>query len=188
MKTWLMRGVIVVGLGLLYAGWQYLSITSYGEKVKPVKSDVIIVPGAEVRGEEPSPALAERCEWAYSLYREGYANKLILSGARGSGLISEAEAMKRYLMKLGVPEEAMLLEEKSTSTRENLLYSKAIMEQHGMKTAIVATHRFHQKRVQVLSKQLEMNTTGYGEKSKWLYEPYWVLRETAAIVKVYLGT
>lgn len=174
-------------IGLLYVIWQYISISRYGAYVSPVKSDVIIVLGAEVRGDQPSPALADRCDWAYQIYQKGYAPKLILSGAQGSGRISEAEAMRRYLQKKGVPADAMLLEENSHTTRENLANSRAIMAEHGMKTAIITTHLFHQKRAQFLAKELGMQTSGYGQRSSAMFEPYWTLRETASMVKAYLG-
>ena len=179
--------VVLLVIGLLYVFWQYLSVARFGAQIGPVQSDVIIVLGAEVRGDQPSPALAERCDWAYQIYKEGYAPKLILSGAKGNGRISEAEAMRRYLLKKGVPDDAMLLEENSRTTRENLANSKAIMAEHGMKTAIIATHLFHQKRAQFLARELEMQTSGYGQKSSTMFEPYWTLRETASLVKAYLG-
>ena len=179
--------VALLVIGLLYVVWQYISVARFGAHVSPVKSDVIIVLGAEVRGDQPSPALADRCDWAYQIYQEGYAPKLILSGAKGSGRISEAEAMRRYLLKKGVPDDAMLLEENSYSTRENLANSKAIMAEQGMKTAIITTHLFHQKRAQYLAKELGMQTSGYGKQSPAMYEPYWRLRETASMVKAYLG-
>ncbi|MFC4766298.1 YdcF family protein [Effusibacillus consociatus] len=155
----------------------------FGNAIQPHKSDVIIVLGAQVWGYEPSPSLKERCNWAYELYRQGYAPKLILSGAHGDGYISEAEAMRRYLAGKGIPHDVMILEEQSHSTRTNLLFSKQIMEREGMKTAILVTNRFHQKRAQLLAKQLNMNTSGYAAKSQALFEPYWVVREVLAITK-----
>jgi uncharacterized SAM-binding protein YcdF (DUF218 family) len=191
LKKWWKRviwaGAGCCALGALYVGWQYHSIVSYADSARPVKSDAIIVLGAEVRGVEPSPALAERCEWAYELYEQGYAPKLILSGAQGNGRISEAQAMKNVLEKRGVPAAAMLLEEGSHSTRENLANSQAIMQREGLKTAIIATHRFHQKRAALLAEQLGLTATCYGETSPSMFEPYWTLRETAAILKTYAG-
>ena len=179
--------LLLFALGLLYVAWQYVSISRFAAHVKPVPSDAIIVLGAEVRGDQPSPALRERCEWALQLYKEGYAKTLILSGGLGGGTISEAEAMHRFFQKAGVPERAMLLEDRSHDTRENLTYSKAIMEAHGLKTAIICTHLFHQKRAHVLAEKLGMQTTGYGQDSPSMFDPFWQLRETASMVKVYLG-
>ncbi|GAX89217.1 hypothetical protein EFBL_0835 [Effusibacillus lacus] len=176
---------IAIGLAAVFAylSWQYFSIERFGKRIQPEKADVIIVLGAQVWGYEPSPSLRERCDWAYELYSQGYAPKLILSGAHGAGHISEAEAMRRYLERKGVPADAMYLEERSHSTRTNLEYSKEIMEREGMKTAILVTNRFHQKRAQMLAGQLGMHTSGYGAKSYALFEPYWVLREVLAITK-----
>ncbi len=181
----LLRKITVVCTigGLLYGAWQYVSIERFGAAIQPRKADVIIVLGAQVWGYEPSPSLRERCDWAYDLYKQGYALKMILSGGHGSGYVSEAEAMRRYLERKGVPGDAMLLEDQSNSTRTNLQYSQRIMQREGMKTAILVTNRFHQKRAQLIARQLGMETSGYAAKSEALFEPYWVLREVAAITK-----
>lgn len=175
--------LVLMGLLVLIFIWMYLSVDRFGKSVHPVKSDAIIVLGAQVWGNEPSPALRERCDWAFDLYQQGFAPRLILSGAHGAGNISEAEAMKRYLMRKGVPESALLLEEQSDSTRANLVFSKQIMEREGLRTAILVTHRFHQKRAQLLASELGIEASGYGAGSKALFEPFWTAREVAAISK-----
>lgn len=95
----------------VYGIWQYFSIQRFGAEIQPKQSDTIIILGAQVWGDEPSPSLRERCDWAYELYQKGYAPKLILSGAHGAGNISEAEAMRKYLERKGVPRDAMLLKD-----------------------------------------------------------------------------
>jgi len=184
-KRLLLTATLSATLAVSYVTWQYHSVSSY--TAEPVQSDVIIVLGAAVYGTKPSPALQERCDWAYQLYQQGYAPKLILSGGLGGGEITEAQAMKDYLLQKGVPEEAMLLEENSHSTRENLYYSQKIMETAGMDSAIITTHRFHQKRANVLAAQLDLNATSYGHESQTgMDERYYTLRETAALLKEYV--
>jgi uncharacterized SAM-binding protein YcdF (DUF218 family) len=187
MKKWVLFFTAGIVVGASFLVWQYVTISSFGSKARPQPSDTIIVLGAQVRGTEPSPALEERLQWALEAYERGLAPKLILSGAKGSGQISEAEAMKRYLMERGVPEEAMILEEHSYSTRQNLTNSKAIMDREGMKSALVVTHRFHQKRAYTLAKQIGLSVNFFGGVSQSMFEPYWTLRESAAILKTYLG-
>lgn len=187
MKKWLLFFTAGVVASAVYLAWQYYTIAHFGEGAVPAPSDAIIVLGAEVRGTEPSPALAERCRWAFEAYEKGLAPKLILSGAKGSGEISEAEAMKRYLGRLGVPEDAMLLEENSYSTRQNLQNAKTIMEREGMRNAVIVTHHFHQKRAALLADQIGLPVSFHGGVSQSMYEPYWTLRETAAILKTYIG-
>ncbi|KEO82629.1 YdcF family protein [Tumebacillus flagellatus] len=174
--------------GLCYVVWQYHSIETYADALQPVHADAILIPGAEVRGTEPSPALRERLDMALHLYQQGYARHLILSGGHGSGEISEAECMRRYLEKNGVPHDALLLEDQSHDTRENLQNSKKVLEAKNLHTVLIATHRFHQKRAHLLAEQVGLDAVGgYSEPSHAMIESYWTLRETLAMIKAYIG-
>jgi uncharacterized SAM-binding protein YcdF (DUF218 family) len=187
MRKWLRLPLFCALPVVAYVVWQYVSIENFGHRVQPVRADAIIALGAEVRGTEPSPALRERCDMALHLYQQGYAKHLILSGGHGNGEISEAECMRRYLEQNGVPSAALLLEDHSASTRENLQNSKVILDEHGFQTAIIATHRFHQKRAHLLAEQIGLSASGYAETSVAMMDSYWALRETLAMLKFYAG-
>lgn len=91
--------------------------------------DYLIVLGAQVRGEEPSKTLRLRLDKAAEYALQNPETTLILSGGQGENeAVSEAEAMKKYLVDKGVPERRLVLEARSTSTVENIAYSKAITE------------------------------------------------------------
>jgi uncharacterized SAM-binding protein YcdF (DUF218 family) len=116
-----------------------------------IQSDCIIIPGCKVSDTTPSLALQSRLDCALRLYRAGYAKFIITSGGQGeTGTITEAQAMQRYLMENGVPEEAILLEENSYSTYENMKNSKALMDAHQLTSAIVATSDFHAARAMAI--------------------------------------
>jgi vancomycin permeability regulator SanA len=108
-------------------------------------ADAGIVLGASMWGDSPSPGLRERLEEAVRQYRSGKVNKLILTGGLDdpSFKYTEAEGMRRYLLDQGIPATDMVLENKATSTYENLLYSQSIMEEKGWISAIIITHTFH---------------------------------------------
>ena len=109
--------VYVVGTGI--------GIWSYGEVDEKQKADVIIVLGAAVYGGEVSPVFKERLNHGIRLYEEGYATKMILTGGVGEGNgYSDAYIAKQYVVGQGVPEEAVLLEEKSVITQENIENAK----------------------------------------------------------------
>ncbi|MCH5138421.1 YdcF family protein, partial [Clostridiaceae bacterium UIB06] len=119
----------------------------FGQSAKPEKSDCIIVLGCQVYRTTPSPFLAWRTEHALKLYKEGYGKYIIVSGGQGPGEnISEAEAMKRYLVSKGMEASKILIEDKSASTMANLINSKAIMDKEGLKTAIIVSNKYHLKR------------------------------------------
>ena len=161
------RNVVIIAgvflaLIMLYVGWKYEQINSYGHSIKPVKSDAIIVLGAQVVGYQPSPVLQERLDSALTLYREHYAPVFILTGGQGEGEhIAEAEASKRYLESKGVPSAVMYLDNQSKNTWENLFDAKQIMQKHGMHTAIIVTDYFQQERAQLYARELDMDTSGY---------------------------
>lgn len=85
------------------AGWSRRSSTD--------SADAIIVLGAAQYGGRPSPVLKSRLDHALGLYKERRAPRVVLTGGRRPGdLISEAAAGRRYLVRRGIPNEAMLLE------------------------------------------------------------------------------
>lgn len=89
---------------------------------------VIIVLGAAVwPGERPSPTLLRRSRKAAQLWAEGGYDRVIASGGVGQHPPSEAEIMRRILTENGVPGDAILLEDRSTSTETNARYSLALL-------------------------------------------------------------
>lgn len=89
----------------------------------------------------------DRMKHAIDLYKQGYAPKLILSGAARDGLTSNALAMHLEASRSGVPNEAVILEEKAYNTYENALYTKEIILAQGMKNIILVSSPYHQRRV-----------------------------------------
>ncbi|ART76116.1 hypothetical protein B4U37_08725 [Sutcliffiella horikoshii] len=124
-------------------------------KQEPPKGmDYLIVLGARVKGEVMTKALLFRVEAALEYLKENPNTKVIASGGQGPGEdITEAEAMRRYFVKHGIEEERIILEDRSTTTFENLSYSKALMED-GASVAIVSND-FHMYRASLIGKRLD---------------------------------
>lgn len=92
--------------------------------------DYLIVLGAQVKGEELSNSLKFRLDKALEYAAIHPNTVLILSGGQGEGEnISEASAMFEYLKERGVPEYQMIKEEQSTSTYENMVYSRLLIDE-----------------------------------------------------------
>jgi uncharacterized SAM-binding protein YcdF (DUF218 family) len=88
---------------------------------------------------------------AYLLYKEGKIRKILITGTDGTALLKrnldEAWQASRLLIKWGVPEKDIILERKSRNTRENALFSKAILdEQVPQKKVLLITSAFHIRR------------------------------------------
>ena len=118
----------------------------------PADLDWVIVLGAQVKGRTPSRALKKRLDAAAKYAAENPGTRLILSGGQGSGEeITEAQAMYEYLQKNGIAPERMLKEERSTTTKENLEYSRSFVEP-GAKVGILSNN-FHIYRALALAKR-----------------------------------
>lgn len=103
------------------------------------KSDAIIVLGGEIKG--------ERTKRAVELYNQGFAGTLIFSdGTDLSWRTKAVDEMVVLASELGVPDAAIKKETDSRSTYENAVYSKELMLDNGLKSAIVVTTDWHSKR------------------------------------------
>lgn len=111
------------------------AIHQYGKSI-PDQADVIIVLGCKLNGDRPSLFLQYRLNAALQVYEQGLAKYIIVSGGQGPDeWVPEAVAMMDYLVDRGVPEHRVFTESKSTSTYENLKFSKAIMDANGFSSA-----------------------------------------------------
>lgn len=123
------------------------SIWHYGTQDNAAPAACIIVLGAAVQGNEPTPVFAERIRHAVSLYQRGLAAKIIFTGGRGEGdAHSESSVASRFAVQLGVPPDAIHREENSHTTQQNMVEAAAIMRQYGLDSAIVVSDPLHLKR------------------------------------------
>lgn len=141
--------ILLLMIGVVFTA---IRIVRYGQLDEKTRCDAAIVLGAATSGEEVSPVYRERINHAVWLYENGYVDYLILTGGVGDGKkISDAFLAKQYVISLSVPEEAVLMEEKSRITEENLEYAKAIMEEHSLDTAIIVSDPLHMKRAMLMA-------------------------------------
>lgn len=170
----------------IFVEYNVLSKSNLKEKNK---SDFIIILGAAVHGEVPSYALSKRLEVSLMLINENPDVKVILSGGQGPGEdITEAEAMRRYLVSNGVNEQNLLKEEKATNTYENIMYSKEIMDKFNMDnpSITVVTSNSHMYRTLYICDKLDLDVSGYISPVLINSVPFLYFREFFAVVKAYL--
>lgn len=150
-------------------------------------SDVIIVLGAQVKPDgTPSVALERRLTLALETYRET-PQMIIACGAQGNDEpATEASVMRAWLIGRGVEPAHVLEEPHSFNTRENLQNAKALMTQHGLKTALVITSDYHVARALALCRDVGVDATGKGSPSKIEYFIRNHLREGASWIKYFL--
>ena len=154
---------------------------------KLVNYDYVIIHGCGLlNGRDVSPLLASRIDKAISVYKTSKDKPIIMpSGGRGSDeSISEAQAMKDYLLGKGIPEDKILMEDQSTTTMENLKNCKTIIErlEHTRRPRIaLVSSNYHVYRCMLYSMELKMKCIGIGAKTAWYYWPTALLREFVAI-------
>jgi uncharacterized SAM-binding protein YcdF (DUF218 family) len=148
----LVSGVVIL-LSIVVALAIAISIWNYGKVDEKAPADVAIVLGAAISDGEVSPVYRERINHAITLYEEGTVDYIILTGGFGDGSFkSDSQVAKEYALSQGIPEESILIEEKSTITEENLEFSKEIMDENNLKTAIIVSDPLHMKRAMLMAK------------------------------------
>lgn len=143
----------------------------------PQPSSTVIVLGCRVYGERPSRMMVARLKAAQKYLEKNPDSACILSGGQGDDEdISEAECMYRYLVDAGVSPDRLYKEDKSTSTRENLLFSKEIIERENLNPNIaIATNEFHEYRAQKIADSLSLESGAVsGVTEIWVLPTYYV--------------
>ncbi|CAG0967498.1 hypothetical protein ANRL3_01279 [Anaerolineae bacterium] len=169
----------------------YLRVEARAQVDAARRTDTIIVLGSAVwSGERPGPSLAARTRHAIALYKAGYASHLIFSGGLGRFPPSEAEAMRRLATSAGVPADAIVLEDQSHSTEENLANSKALMDAHGWHSALIVSDPFHLLRAETMAHDLGIEAYGSGASDSPSYTQapwriWYTTRESVALVWYY---
>ena len=175
--TWLLLCGLLLILGyVLFHGasiWQYAGVDETRQ------ADAAIVLGAAADESGPSPVFRERINHGVWLYQQGYVKTLILTGGTAEGNNrSDAAIGAAYAVEQGMPPEALLLEETSTITEENLKNTAELMEREGLSTALIVSDPLHMKRAMLLAQDASLTaytsptpTTRY--QSLWPKLKFW---------------
>ena len=221
------RHVVVFSLGLftlegLWFSFTFVALLFYSwiYRILPRRRqyDYIIIHGAGLDGPRPTPLLAGRIDKALELWNKQHQHgKFVASGGQGADeIVSEAQAMRDYLLDKGVSAGAILMEDKSTTTWENLKYSLGVIHDDraasvnavlsvgstdgttatadddaattaaGDFTTAVVTSDFHVFRCAEYAHNLGIKADGIGSHTKGWYWPTAFIREFIAITKAHL--
>lgn len=152
--------------------------------------DYIIVLGSGLIGDRVPPLLKSRLDKSIEIYikqkEKGNETKIIVSGGQGEDeLISEASAMKRYLISQNINDSDILLEDKSTNTYENMKYSKVIMEKTNKYKSIFVTNNYHVFRASIFARKVGLKAQGVGAPTAFYFLPSALIREFVGILVMY---
>lgn len=132
-----------------------MRIYSYGNSISTTQADAAIVLGAAVWGADTSPVFRERINHSIDLYQRGKVRKLIFTGAQGNkGEPTEASAARQYALGRGIPMQDILVEEKSHTTYENILYAKQVANAQGIRKVLIVSDPLHMKRAVAMARDV----------------------------------
>lgn len=152
--------------------------------------DSILVLGAGLlHGNQISASLQYRLDKAVEIHKKTLEHMIIVSGGQGRDeTISEAAAMKAYLISQGIEESLILMEDQSTNTHENFQYSKKVMEEHGITSLHITliTNGFHMHRASYLGKLAGFEIERAPAKGLWTLELCSYTREFFGTMRAYI--
>jgi uncharacterized SAM-binding protein YcdF (DUF218 family) len=181
--------LLALGLVAIMSFGSFLAIYG-GQDTADYTEQTVIVLGCGIRGERVSVGLAKRLNKAAEYHEKNPDAMIIVSGGQGPQEdISEALAMKRYLIDKGIPENKIIMEDKSTSTITNFRYSREIMEEKGMdlSSAVFVTNAYHIYRGASYAKDEGfVNIAHLGTDIIWYTVPMNYMREMLAVIKMWV--
>ena len=121
--------------------------------------DCILILGAGIWGDKPSPMLEDRLLQGIELYKEGVAPKIIMSGDHGRENYDEVNVMKQFAIDRGVPSEDIFMDHAGFSSYESIYRAKEIFN---AKKVVIVTQKYHLYRALYIANQLGLEAYGVG--------------------------
>jgi uncharacterized SAM-binding protein YcdF (DUF218 family) len=141
----------------------------------------VIVLGSGIEGMEVTDSLALRLDKGLEIASR-YDTEIIVSGGHGSDeSISEAKAMESYLIQKGFSITRIRMEEESTSTYQNIKFSKDLLG--GCNNVVIVTSDYHAFRAKMIARDLDLEVSTAPSKTNRLKLVFKLYRENVALLK-----
>ena len=133
-------------------------IYKYGSVSTDTEADAAVVLGAAVWSKNVSPVFRERINHAVDLYRRNKVRKIIFTGGQGNpNEPTEAAAARSYALANGVPPQDILVEQKSHTTYENIVYAKQLADANNLKKVLLVSDPMHMRRAMTMASDVGLN-------------------------------
>jgi vancomycin permeability regulator SanA len=168
---------------LLLAAWfliHSLLIVINGFRDEGRPADVALILGSKVhRGGELSSGLERRLQKGVELYRKHLVKALIVSGGLGREGFQEADVMRDYLLKQGVPDQDILVDRNGDNTRLSAIHTRRILVDRNWHSAIAVTQYYHITRAKLaLREEGVQDVTGAHADYRFaITDPWSIARE-----------
>ncbi len=170
--------IIVLGINFYVKISTKNQIINENDYTKLSDIDCIIVLGAGIWGDKPSPMLEDRLLEGIKLYNNDISSKIIMSGDHGREEYDEVNIMKNYAIEKGVPSENIFMDHAGFSTYESIYRAKEIFE---AKKVIIVTQKYHLYRALYIANQLGIEAYGVGaDPRQYVGATYREVREILA--------
>ncbi len=168
-----------------YVAWRIWK-TASDDEARPAAA-IVVFGAAEYRG-RPSPVLRARLEHSLALYQRGVAPRIITTGGPGGDPnFTEAGVARNFLVAHGVPSEAIVMEDESSSTTETVLNVAEMMHRNNDHSAVVVSDGYHLFRIKQLFAEKGIQTFGSPREEKFETSFWFRLRVTLHEVLGYIA-
>lgn len=173
----------ILGIGALSVNWYVIGSTKKqiltDSDIANLKDvDCLIVLGAKVNNNVPSPMLNDRLDTAVQLYQKGVAPKIIMSGDHGQKDYDEVNVMKEYAINNGIPSENVFMDHAGFSTYESIYRAKEIFKAQKI---VIVTQEYHLYRALYIANSLGLEAYGIkADKEPYAGQTYREIREILA--------
>ena len=170
--------IIVLGINLYVKKSTSKQIMNENDSAKLSDVDCIIILGAGIWGDKPSPMLEDRLLEGIKLYQNNVSDKIIMSGDHGTKEYDEVNIMKNYAIEKGIPSENIFMDHAGFSTYESIYRARDIFK---AKKIVIVTQKYHLYRALYIANQLGIEAYGVGaDPRQYVGAAYRELREILA--------
>ena len=171
-------GLIVLGINFYVKASTKDQIIENGDYSNLKDIDCIIILGAGIWGDRPSPMLEDRLLQGIELYKSNVSSKIIMSGDHGREEYDEVNVMKQYAIDNGVPSEDIFMDHAGFSSYESIYRAKEIF---GAKRIVIVTQKYHLYRALHIANSLGVEAYGVGaDPRQYVGAMYREIREILA--------
>ncbi len=194
---WLQLPVLLLEIYMIYFGFLFVcylvSSLLYNRHTPQYMTDFIVVLGSGLIGDRVPPLLASRLDGGIKLYRQqklrGQAPIFVVSGGQGSDeRLSEGAAMRLYLLEHHIPDQHIVVEDRSVNTMQNMRFSRILMEeimQGRPYRCVFVTNNFHLFRAGIYARIAGIWGDGIGTHTAPYYLPGAFIREYIAVIMMH---
>jgi uncharacterized SAM-binding protein YcdF (DUF218 family) len=157
-RRWKIVRRSLLAVVVLVAGYYAVTLvqvyrTGHSDQARPV--DAVVVMGAAQYDGRPSPQLAARLDHVVTLYDDGVAPLIVVTGGKQAGdRFTEADASAQYLVDRGVPASAIVMETSGRTTYESMAGAADLLDDRGLGTVLVVTDPYHALRSRLIAEDV----------------------------------